>query len=101
MEPTAGAAPGKGKGRSLYRHLDFRYVVGLVGGSTRRVHESGGRSWRTFRRLMGYPEYLEPRDSEGSKAWALIGFSHGVARQKVVWPILFAGKPLLYSIFIG
>ena len=73
MELTA--APGQGAGGSLYRHLDLEYVGGSVAGSTRCTYESGGRSWRTFGRLMGYQEYLESSYSESSKAWALIDFA--------------------------
>ena len=67
----AGAAPEQ-SGGSLYRHLGLQYVEGSVAGSTRRAYESVGRSWRTFRRLVGYQEYLESSDSESRKAWALI-----------------------------
>ena len=65
----------QGGGGSLYQHLGLEYVGGSVAGSTRRTYESGGRSWRTFRRLMGYRESLESRDSESSKAWVLIEFA--------------------------
>ena len=48
-----GAAPGGGEGGSPYRHLRLQYVRGSVSGSDRRTYESGRRSWKTFRRLMG------------------------------------------------
>ena len=58
----AGAALWQGGGGFLHRHLGVEYVGGSVAGSTRRTYESGGRSWRTFRTLMGYQEYLESSD---------------------------------------
>ena len=98
--PTlAGAAPGQGGGGSLYRHLGLEYVGGSVAGSTRRTYESCGRSWSTFRRLMGYQEYLESSDSESRKAWAL-SLPRGIACQNVIWRIPFPGNSLLYSISI-
>ena len=59
----------------VLRDVGREYIGLSVTKSSRRIYESGFRSWCTFRSLTGAPRCLQVEESESERIQALIAFA--------------------------